>query len=387
MEFEFSKNVMSLPPYPFVEIEETIKKKRSGGADIISLGIGDPDLPPPKFILKALAEAVADPENHGYSSTRGEFEFRLAVAEWYKRRFGVDLDPEKEVIALLGSKEGLSNIARAFVNHGDRVIIPDPAYPAYTSGGAILNGGIPSYVPLLEENGFLPNLQNINTHRAKMLYLNYPNNPTGATVTIKELKEFVDFAVENKLILCYDNAYSEITFQDYRAPSILQVDESKEVAIEVNSCSKTFSLAGDRIAFAVGNKKLVEGLAKVKSQIDSGPPKYIQKVVAEALKTYDGPEPPKYIVERNKIYEKRARLLVKELNSMGLKCKIPKATFYVWAKCNENSAKFVEKMLSVNVVATPGAAFGNYGEGFIRFSVTCPEDRIKEACERLKKII
>ncbi|MEM3673082.1 MAG: aminotransferase class I/II-fold pyridoxal phosphate-dependent enzyme [Candidatus Bathyarchaeia archaeon] len=387
MEFEFSDRIKALPPYLFARMEEVIRKKQQSGADIISLGIGDPDLPPPKFILDALKEEASNPRNHGYSSSIGEYDFRLAVAEWYKHRFGVDLDPEKEVIALMGSKEGLSNLARAFINNGDRVLVPDPAYPVYANGGTILSGGKPVYVPLLEENQWLPNLEDINPKGAKMLYLNYPNNPTGATATIKELEEFVEFALENRLILCYDNAYSEITFQDYKAPSILQIDEAKEVAIEMNSCSKTFNMTGDRIAFAVGNRKLVDGLAKVKSQIDSGSPKYVQKVAAKALRTYKGPELPEYIVERNKIYEKRAQILVKELNSLGLECKMPKATFYVWAKCGGSSMEFVDKMLSVNVAATPGVGFGNHGEGYIRFAVTCPEERIKEACERLKKIL
>lgn len=387
MEFKFSKKVTALPPYLFARMEEIIRKKQQNGADIISLGIGDPDLPPPKFILEALKEEASDPRNHGYSSSIGEYDFRLAVAEWYKHRFSVDLDPEKEVIALIGSKEGLSNIARAFVDDGDRVLVPDPAYPVYANGGAILSGGNPVYVPLLEENQFLPNLEEVNAKGTKMIYLNYPNNPTGATATIKELREFADFASENNLILCYDNAYSEITFQDYRAPSILQIDEAREVAIEINSCSKAFNMTGDRIAFAAGNRKLVEGLAKVKSQIDSGSPKYVQKVAAKALRTYKGSEPPEYIVERNKIYEKRAQLLVKELTSLGLKCKMPKATFYVWAKCGGSSMEFAEKMLSVNVAATPGVGFGKYGEGYMRFAVTCQEERIKEACERLRKIL
>ncbi|MGQ9623890.1 MAG: aminotransferase class I/II-fold pyridoxal phosphate-dependent enzyme [Candidatus Bathycorpusculaceae bacterium] len=387
MEFEFSKSLKALPQYLFARMEEIINKKKQEGGDIISLGIGDPDLPPPKFILETFKEEVSDPRNHGYSSSVGEYEFRLAVAEWCKYRFGVDLDPEKEVMALIGSKEGLSNVARAFINEGDRVLVPDPAYPVYVNGGAILNGGVPVYMPLLEEKNFLPDIENIDLRRAKMIYFNYPNNPTGATVTLEELKEFVDFALENKLILCYDNAYSEITFQNYRAPSILQIDGAKEVAIEINSCSKTFNMTGDRIAFATGNKRLIEGLAKVKSQIDSGPPKYIQKAAAKALRTYDGSEPPKYIVERNKIYEKRAQLLVKELTSIGLKCTMPKATFYVWAKCGGSSIEFAEKMLSVNVVATPGVGFGRHGEGYIRFAVTCQEERIKEACERLRKIL
>jgi LL-diaminopimelate aminotransferase len=387
LEFKLSKKLEALPPYLFAEIEEIIKKKQREGADLISLSIGDPDIPPPEFILESLKEEAGKPENHGYSFSKGEYEFRLAVSEWYKKRFRVYVDPEEEVVALIGSKEGLCNLARAFINDGDRVLVPDPAYPAYAYGGAILSGGVPVPVPLLEENNFLPDLERVNVKGAKMLYLNYPNNPTSATVTLKELEEFVDFALDNKIILCYDNAYSEVSFQGYNAPSIMQIDKAREVAVEIHSCSKTFSITGDRIAFAVGNKQLINGLLKVKSQVDSGPPKYVQKAAIKALRTYTATEPPAYIKERNKIYERRAELLVKELNAMGLKCRMPKATFYVWAKCGMSSMYFVKQMLNVNVVATPGVGFGKYGEGYIRFAVTCPEEKIKEACERLKIIL
>jgi LL-diaminopimelate aminotransferase len=387
LEFELSRKLKALPSYLFAEIEEIIKKKQREGADLISLSIGDPDIPPPEFILETFKEEASKPENHGYSFSKGEYEFRLAVSAWYKKRFNVYLDPEEEVIALIGSKEGLCNLARAFINDGDRVLVPDPAYPAYAYGGAVLSGGAPVPVPLLEENNFLPDLEKVDVKGAKMLYLNYPNNPTSATVTLKELEEFVDFALDNKIILCYDNAYSELTFQGYNAPSVMQIDKAREVAVEIHSCSKTFSMTGDRIAFAVGNKQLINGLLKVKSQVDSGPPKYVQKVAAKALRTYTGTEPPAYIKERNKIYEKRVQLLAKELNSMGLKCQMPKATFYVWAKCGINSMFFVKQMLLVDVVATPGVGFGKYGEGYIRFAATCPEEKIKEACERLKTIL
>lgn len=387
LEFKLSKRLEAIQPYLFAEIEEIIKMKRREGADLISLSIGDPDIPPPEFILETFKEEASKPENHGYSFSKGEYEFRLAVSAWYKKRFNVYVDPEEEVIALIGSKEGLCNIARAFINDGDRVLVPDPAYPAYANGGAVLSGGVPVPVPLLEENNFLPDLEKVDVKGAKMLYLNYPNNPTSATVTLKEIEEFVDFALDNKIILCYDNAYSEVTFQDYNAPSVMQIDKAREVAVEIHSCSKTFSMTGDRIAFAVGNKQLINGLLKVKSQVDSGPPKYVQKVAAKALRTYTGTEPPAYIKERNKIYEKRVQLLAKELNSMGLKCQMPKATFYVWAKCGGNSMYFVKQMLLVDVVATPGVGFGKYGEGYIRFAATCPEEKIKEACERLKTIL
>ncbi len=386
LNFEFSNRVKVLPPYLFAEMEKIVEKKRREGVDLISLGIGDPDLPPPKFILEALREEASNPKNHNYSSSRGEAEFRLAVSEWYKRRFNVTLDPEREVTALIGSKEGISNVARAFVNAGDRVLVPDPGYPVYANGGALLSDGKPISLPLLKESRFVPNLKKVDTSKVKMMYINYPNNPTGATLTEEEVKEIVDFALENKIILCYDNAYSEIRLQDYEAPSILQVDRAINVAIETNSFSKTFNLTGDRIGFAVGNSQLIEGLAKVKSQIDSGPSKYIQKVAVKGLEAYEGSEQPAYLRETNRIYLRRAKVLVEGLRALGFECEIPKATFYVWARCGGNSMNFVERMLKVNVVATPGIGFGRYGEGYIRFAVTCHEKRIKEACERLERI-
>ncbi|MCS7113920.1 MAG: aminotransferase class I/II-fold pyridoxal phosphate-dependent enzyme [Nitrososphaerota archaeon] len=387
MDFVLSNRVRALPPYLFAELEKMVRQKRRAGADIISLSIGDPDLPPPKIVLDALKEEVAKPENHGYSSSEGEYEFRSAVSDWYKKRFNVDLDPDREIVALIGSKEGLCNIARAFLNEGDRALLPDPGYPAYAYGCTILNGGVPIYFPLREDNDFLPNLDDVSVDGAKMMFINYPNNPTGAVISLEELKMLVDFAVENRIILCYDNAYSEITFSGYQAPSVLQIDKAREVAVEFHSCSKTFSMAGSRIGFAVGNERLIAGLKKVKAQVDSGPPKYIQLAAAKALRTYAMENPPKFVREACQTYYRRVNILVEELNAMGLKCQMPKATFYVWAKCGTSSIDFAKKMLEVDVVATPGIGFGSQGEGYIRFSATCPEERIKEACERLRKIL
>lgn len=387
MDFDFSSKVKALPPYLFAELERIVRQKRLEGADLISLSIGDPDLPPPRVVVEALKEEVAKPENHGYSSSEGEHGFRLAVSEWYKRRFNVDLDPDREVVALLGSKEGLCNIARAFLNEGDRVLLPDPAYPVYANGATILSGGVPVYFPLREENCFLPSFEGVNIESAKIMFVNYPNNPTGAVMTFEELRKLVEFAIENKIILCYDNAYSEIAFGDYHAPSVLQIDAAREVAVEFHSCSKTFGMTGSRIGFAVGNEKLITGLKKVKSQVDSGPPKYVQLAAAKALGMYAEEGSPSFVREACQIYCKRVKILVEELNSMGLRCQMPKATFYVWAKCGASSMDFVKRMLEVNVVATPGIGFGSQGEGYVRFSATCPEERIREACERLRKIL
>lgn len=386
MNMDFADRIKRIPPYIFAEIEKTIQEKRRAGVDIVSLSIGDPDVPPPPFILEALREESANPSNHNYSFSRGEAEFREAVSEWMKGRFGVDVDPESEVAALIGSKEGIANVARAFVNPGDQVLVPNPAYPVYANGGVLLSGGVPVPMPLLEDNRFLPNIDAITETDAKMMFLNYPNNPTGAVSDKQFLRKVVDFALENNIILCYDNAYSEITYDGYKAPSILEIEEGMDVALEFHSCSKTFNMTGDRIAFAVGNSKLVEGLLKVKSQIDSGPSKYIQRVAIRGLSSYKGAEPPEYIKNVNETYRLRAEALVKGLRNAGLECDVPKATFYVWAKCGGDSMKFTWKLVEAGVIATPGIGFGQYGEGYIRFSVTQPIESIKKACEKISEI-
>jgi LL-diaminopimelate aminotransferase len=385
MTVEFADRVKRLPPYLFAEIEKVIKEKKAQGVDLIPLSIGDPDLPPPPFIIASLKEEVANLKNHNYSFSQGEPDFRQAVADWYKKRFHVDLSQE-EVIALIGSKEGIANIARAFVNAGDRVLVPDPSYPVYTNGSTMLNDGIPVPLPLLQENGFKPDLEAVNQKKIKMMFLNYPNNPTSAAVDKKFLRQAVEFARENNIILCYDNAYSEISFDGYKAPSILEVDGAIDVAVEFHSCSKTFNMTGDRIAFAVGNKQLISGLTKVKSQIDSGPPVYIQKVAAKALESYKSDEPPDFLKKTNQTYAERRDVLVDSLRSMGFKCDKPKATFYVWLNCKSDSMKFATKLLSVGVAVTPGVGFGEHGENYVRFALTQPKERIAEACKRISAL-
>ena len=382
--FEVADRVNRIPPYLFAEIEKVMNQKKAQGIDLISLSIGDPDLPPPPAVMEALIEEVANVKNHNYSLSQGEPEFRRAVAEWCKKRFRIDVE-QNEVIALLGSKEGLANIARAFVNPGDQVLVPDPSYPVYNNASTILNDGVSVSMPLLSENGFKPDFDDVQTEKVKMMFLNYPNNPTSATVDKKFLKGVVEFAQENEIILCYDNAYSEISFDGYKAPSILEIEGANEIAIEFHSCSKTFNITGDRIAFAVGNQQLISGLAKVKSQIDSGPSVYIQKVAAKALATYKNDKPPDFLKENNKIYAERRDVLIDYLGSMGFKCKKPKATFYVWLKCNYNSIDFAAKLLNAGVVVTPGIGFGEHGENYVRFSLTQPKERIVEACERIAK--
>jgi LL-diaminopimelate aminotransferase len=385
MKFEFADRVRRLPPYLFAEIERLMKEKKAQGVDLIPLSIGDPDLPPPKFVIDALKEEVADLKNHNYSFSQGEPDFRRAVAEWLKKRFHVDIEHD-EVVALLGSKEGLANIGRAFVNAGDRVLVPDPAYPVYNNAVAILNGGVPVLLPLLEENDFKPDFDAVDSSKVKMMFLNYPNNPTAATVDKEFLREAVDFAADNDIILCYDNAYSEVSFDGYTPPSILEIDGAMDVAVEFHSCSKTFSMTGDRIAFCVGNKQLINGLTKVKSQVDSGPSVYIQKVATRALASYTSDEQPEFLKKNNQIYAERRDVLVETLCQMGFECKEPKATFYVWTNCKGNSMEFATKLLDVGVAVTPGIGFGVHGEHYVRFSLTQPKERIIEACERIRRL-
>jgi LL-diaminopimelate aminotransferase len=384
MIFDFADRVKRLPPYLFAEMEKQINEKKAQGVDLISLSIGDPDLPTPGFVIDALTEEAANTKNHNYSFSQGEPDFRKAVVDWCKRRFNVNI-MQDQVVGLLGSKEGLANIARAFVNPGDKVLAPNPAYPVYANGATILNDASTIEMPLLEENGFKPDFSKINPDKAKMMFLNYPNNPTGATVDKKFLQDAVEFAKDNKIILCYDNAYSEVTYDDYKAPSILEVDGADEVAIEFHSLSKTFNMTGDRIAFAVGNKQLVTGLTKIKSQIDSGPPVYTQKAAVKALDSYKTAETPEFLKKTNKILQERRNVLVESLNKLGFKCEAPKATFYVWVNCNGDSMKFASRLLDAGVAITPGIGFGKYGEGYARITFTQPIERIKEACERIER--
>ncbi len=386
MNAAFADRVKRLPPYLFAEIERLIKEKRAQGVDLISLSIGDPDLPPPQFVVDALRAEVADLKNHNYSFSQGEPFFRQAVADWYTKRFHADLEQD-QVVALLGSKEGIANVGRAFVNPGDRVLVPDPGYPVYANATTILNDGVPVSMPLLAENDFKPNFDNIDATGVKMMLLNYPNNPTAATADEAFLKEAVDFAADKDIILCYDNAYSEICFDSYKAPSVLEIDGGMDVAIEFHSCSKTFNMTGDRIAFAVGNKQLIAGLTKVKSQVDSGPPVYIQKVAAAALGSYVSNEQPAFVKVMNQTYRERRDVLVKTLCELGYQCDEPKATFYVWVDCGGASLAFATKLLDAGVAVTPGVGFGAHGEGYVRMALTQPVEGIREACNRIANVV
>jgi LL-diaminopimelate aminotransferase len=390
MKIEYAERVNRLPKYIFAAIEELKRQKKKEGIDMISLGIGDPDLSTPQLIIDELVKQARDPANQNYPSSMGEPEFREAVKRWYNVRFHLDFDVESEVTNLIGGKEGVANIARAFVNPGDIVMCPNPGYPVYENGGTKLSDGVPYRVPLLKENQFLPNFEDIDTkilRKAKMLYLNYPNNPTGAIAPKDFLKTAVDFAEDYNFFIIYDNPYSEFTFGDYIAPSLLEIDSNH---IEINSASKMFCMTGFRCGWAVGNEEIIEGIRKIKSQIDSGCPIFIQKAVIKGLNEYTSEKKPKIVKDNIEIYEKRRDVLIKGLNNIGWETDFPKATFYLWTRIPENetnSMEFVKKLINIGVILTPGEGFGEYGEGYVRFALTQPIDRIKEAIERIEKII
>lgn len=380
--FELSERMQKIPPYLFAEIDAMKKKKIAEGVKIIDLGVGDPDLPTPKHIVEAMKKAVEKVERQKYPSYEGMLEFRTAVAEFYLRRKRVKLNPEREVIALIGSKEGIAHLPLAFVNPGDYVLIPDPGYPVYFAS-TVMSGGIPYSMPLKEENNFLPNLENIPedvVRKTKILFLNYPNNPTSAVASEEFIKEAIDFCVDNKIILAHDYAYGEICFDGYRAKSFLEFENAFEVTIEFNSLSKTYNMTGWRIGFACGNEEILKGLLKVKTNVDSGVFEAVQEAAIAGLKGSD-----KVIEENCKIYAERRDILVEGLQKLGLKVNKSKATFYVWCKVPGKSIEFVKKMLDVTgIVATPGVGFGQNGEGFVRFALTKDKEVIREAVKRLE---
>ena len=360
--------------------------------DFISLGIGDPDLATPDMIINALVEEVKIPENHNYPASMGEEEFREVVAKWYKVRFNLELDLKDEITNVIGGKEGVANIARAFINPGDIVLCPNPGYPVYENGATKLCDAEPYSMPLIKENNFLPDLEAIDTNilkKAKIMYLNYPNNPTGAIAPKQFLKKVADYAEDYNFFIIYDNPYSEFTFDDYIAPTILQVDQNH---VEINSASKMFNMTGFRCGWIAGNKEIIQGVRKVKSQIDSGCPKFIQKAVMKGLNEYKSEQKPEIVKKSVRVYEKRRDILIQRLNDMGWRTEKPQATFYVWTQIpekfsKESSMNFVKKLIEVGVVATPGTGFGQYGEGYVRFALTQPEEKIKEAAERIKTIL
>ena len=385
MRIERSERIKNLPPYLFVEIDRAKKKARDEGRDIIDLGIGDPDIPTPNFVIDAMNRAIRDPKNHRYPLDAGLPEFRASCAKHLKKRFGVELDPETEILPLIGSKEGIAHMPLAFINPGDVVLVPDPCYPPYKSGTWFAGGEVEP-MPLTDRGHFLPDLKAVNhsiLHKIRMMFINYPNNPTGAVCDRRFFEHAVEFASKHNIIVCQDAAYSEMGYDGYKAPSIFEVDGAKDVAIEFHSLSKTFNMTGWRLGFACGNRVLIEGLAKVKSNIDSGVFFAIQRAGVAAFENYD-----KHIKSVSKIYEERQSALVDGLNALGWKVEKPKATFYVWCKVppRYTSATFAATLLEkCDIVATPGNGFGASGEGYVRFALTVDKRRIKEAVERIKK--
>ncbi len=385
MKIEYSNNLKSIPPYAFAEISRKKKALREKGKDLVDLGIGDPDLPTPKGIVSAMSDAINDSSTHRYPMDAGRPDFRQAWADWCKKRFGISISAS-DVQATLGSKEGLCNLARAFVNPGDKVLVPDPGYPGYANGACLLSGGIPVKMPLLEENGYLPDLSAINASDAKdakLMYINYPNNPTGAVADKAFYSDVVDFAEENEVIIVSDLPYSEIYFDKKNKPiSFLEVPGAMDVGIELHSFSKTYNMTGWRLGSAYGNPEIVAALSKVKENIDSGVFEAVQMAGIYALTNY--PEAPALDE-----YNKRMDTLVAAFNDIGIEAKKPPATFYLWAKvpAGETSASFVNKVMeAANVVLTPGTAFGEYGEGYFRASITSPSERIIEAAERIRNL-
>jgi len=381
-----AQRLQALPTYLFAEIDRLKQKALKRGVDLIHLGIGDPDLPTPPHIVQRLAESARDPANHQYPSYEGLLSFRQAVADWYLVRFGVKLEAEREVLSLIGSKEGIGHVPLAFIDPGDTVLVPDPGYPVYQAG-TVLAGGLPYFMPITKENAYLPDLKRIPKEvlsRARMIFLNYPNNPTASVAPLDFFREAVDLARDFGLILCHDAAYSEICFDGYRPPSILQVEGAKEVAVEFHSLSKTYNMTGWRIGFAVGNSEILSGLGRVKTNLDSG---IFQAVQYAGIAALTGPQDS---LEKSRlIFQGRRDALVKGLRELGWEIDPPRASFYVWIPVprGHTSPEFAALLLEqAGIVVTPGNGFGKHGEGFFRVALTVPESRIQEAIDRISKI-
>jgi LL-diaminopimelate aminotransferase len=379
----YADRLSSLPPYLFARIDAMKAEKARSGADIIDLGVGDPDLPTPPHVVEALCAAARDPANHHYPSYAGMPAFREAVAGWYNRRFGVELDAASEVLALMGSKDGIAHVPEAFVNPGDVVLAPSPGYPVYRTSTLFAEGALHE-LPLEAENGFLPDLDAVPADvakRAKLLFVNYPNNPTAAVAPPSFYDEVVAFAREHEVIVVSDNAYSEIAYGGYRAPSFLETDGAREVGVEMHSLSKTYNMTGWRIGMAVGNAEVLAGLGRVKTNVDSGVFDAVQHAAIAAL---SGPQD--CVADACRVYEERRDVLVKGLGSLGYDVAAPRATFYVWLPVDDSMAFAARLLDEAAIVATPGVGFGPHGEGYVRFALTRPVERIEEALSRMEAL-
>ncbi|MBN2370730.1 MAG: LL-diaminopimelate aminotransferase [Vicinamibacteria bacterium] len=387
MKYDRAERLTKLPPYIFIEIDKKRKAALAAGVDLVDLGIGDPDRPTPAVLLRALANASRNPAYHQYPLGSGLPEFRQAAARWFEGRFGVRLDPASEILALIGSKEGIGHLPLAFVDPGDRVLCPDPGYPVYNAG-TLFAGGVPVRLPLLSSNGYLPDfgaIKDAHLKRARILWLNYPNNPTAATAPESFFKDAVRFCKRHGIILAHDMAYSEIYYNGAPPHSVLEAPGAMDVAIEFHSLSKTFNMTGWRIGFAVGRAELISGLITVKGNLDSGVVSSIQAMAIAALEA-----PPELSESVRRVYQKRRDLFVSGLRRMGFDVEYPKASFYVWARVphGATSASYSSELLEkAGIVTTPGNGFGTAGEGYIRMALTAPEERLKIALERLKAFV
>ena len=381
---KFSDRLGKLAPYPFVEISRIIAEKRAAGADVVTFGIGDPDIPTPQPIIDKLLEASQDPPTHRYPETDGLPEVRRAIAHWYEQRFGVKLDPDKEVLPLIGAKEGIGHAAFCFLDPGDVALIPDPAYPVY-GVGTMFAGAESHIMPLYEKNGWLPELDAIPgpvADAAKLMWLNYPNNPTSAVATHEDLAAAVAYCREKDIALLHDAAYSEVGYEGYRATSCMQVEGAKDVSLEFHSLSKTYNMTCWRFGMAVGNADMIKALFQIKANLDSGIPQAIQQMAIEAL---TGPQD--CVAANVEIYQRRRDRVVKALTTLGLTVDVPRASLYIWARIPEGftSAELAARLLEeTDIVVTPGSSYGKYGEGYIRLSLTTPDEQVEKGCQRLE---
>jgi len=379
-----AKRIEKLPPYLFVTISKKIAEKRAQGEDVITLAVGDPDIPTPRHVIERLCQAAQDPQNHRYPESEGLPQFRNAIAQWYEKRFGVTLEPDREILPLIGAKEGIGHIALCFIDPGDIALVPDPAYPVY-SIGTMFAGGSSYYMPLTEDNEFLPDLDRIPAEiarRAKILWINYPNNPTAAVADHEFFERVVAFARKYDIAVCHDAPYTEVTFDGYRPVSFLEASGAMETGVEFHSLSKSYNMTGWRVGMVVGNAGIIDALRRVKSNLDSGIPQAIQQAAIEAL---TGPQD--CVTEHNTIYERRRDRVLQTLNQIGLKARPPSASLYIWARvpAGYTSLEFATSLLEdAGIVVTPGIGYGKYGEGYIRLSLTVPDQRLEEALARLR---
>ncbi|MUV38653.1 LL-diaminopimelate aminotransferase [Lentibacillus sp. JNUCC-1] len=381
-----SRRVKHLPPYLFSKFQKRKESLQAKGVDVIDLGIGAPDLPTPQFVVDELIKEVGNSANHRYSTYHGDAVFREAVAEFYSRQYGVELDPEKEILALIGSKEGIAHLLQAVIDPGDRVLVPDPGYPVYRTGVQLAGGKVVD-LPLDSKAGYVPSYDQVSlvdAEHAKLMLLNYPGNPTAATVNLSTFVEAVAFARRHRLMIAHDAAYDLVTFGDYTAPSLMQVEGAKDVAVEFGSLSKGFGMTGWRIGYVVGNPTLISALTRLKSNIDTCQFLPIQKAAAKAL-TSDLSE----VKAHNAIYEERMEVLHQALTQLGLQAEKPKGTIFIWCKVPQSfsSIDFADYLLeTAGVIVTPGTAFGPSGEGYVRISLSVDKDRLKEVADRLAQL-